>query len=76
MWYLDCYCWGSIAGRDFPVNSYYCECLDFLLTGASRLLDSGTSGIDEVRVSKQSKGVSPIRYQIPISGVRSPSRKG
>jgi len=61
MWYLDCYCYGAACGRDFPVNSYFCESLEVLVTLANRVLASAQSGIDEVRLSRETKGQCPVR---------------
>jgi hypothetical protein len=63
MWFLDCYCYGAACGRDFPVNSYFHESLLAVVACAKNVLDSKQAGIDEVRISKETKGqlAIPIR---------------
>ena len=63
MWFLDCYCWGAAAGRDFPVNSYFSESLEVLIEAMNRVLASPVSGIDECRISKETKGQNPRRFE-------------
>ena len=59
-WYLDCYSHNAICGKEFPVNSYYCNDLYDLLSSAKRILLSKNSGVDEVRISLNTKGQNPI----------------
>ncbi|RJQ25718.1 hypothetical protein C4577_04970 [Candidatus Parcubacteria bacterium] len=58
-WYLDCYCHPSI-GYDIPVNSYYHDDLSLLVIAAQKLLETNISGIQEVRISNTTRGLSPI----------------
>jgi hypothetical protein len=60
MWYVDCYCHGALCGRDFPVNSYYSESLQVIIEVADRVLSNDVSGIDEVRIGKETKGQNPV----------------
>lgn len=61
MWYLDCYSWNQASGvgREFPANSYYSESLEVLIGLADRLLGLSGYGIDEVRISKETRGLVP-----------------
>lgn len=43
-------------GRQFPVNSYACESIDVLAEAAVKVLKDEQSGIDEIRISRESKG--------------------
>ncbi len=65
MWYMDCFCYGAVCGIEFPVNSYYSEELECLLAGASRMLSNESTGIDEIRISRETKGQSPQPMYFP-----------
>lgn len=67
MWYMDCYCWGACLGREFPVNSYYSESAEELAAAAGRVLASGVSGVDEVRIGRETKGQTPQPLTEPRS---------
>ena len=59
MWYLDCFNWKSNpAGRTCPVNTFYSESLEVVVSKANKLL-AFENGIDEVRISHETKGCSP-----------------
>jgi hypothetical protein len=59
MWYLDCYSWKAACGKEFPVNSYCSESLTELIAVAARILCSDLPGIDEIRISRETKGQNP-----------------
>lgn len=61
MWYMDCYCYAALLGKDFPVNSYYSESLVRLMeVGESILLSQDESGIDAITFAKETKGMAAI----------------
>ena len=69
MWYLDCYCWAAMGGREFPVNSYFNESSKILLAAADRVLGNDLCGINEVRISRETKGQCPVRAYLPVVNI-------
>lgn len=61
MWFLDCYSHKAIIDLDFPVNTYYGEDLVALIEAAKKVLMKENSGIDKIRISRETKGQCPIR---------------
>lgn len=59
VFYLDCF----IKGNSFPVNTYYDEDPLKLALSAVNLLISEISGIHSVTLSRETKGMSPIRLK-------------
>ena len=57
-WYLDCFCYS--ADREFPVNTYYSSNLSKLAKEAASILSKEISGIDEIRISTETKGLCPM----------------
>lgn len=60
LWYMDCYCYGAMCGKEFPVNSYKSYSLFHILSRSKNILESEITGIDEIRITKESKGQGPI----------------
>ena len=60
MWYLECYSYGALGGRDFPVNTYCHEDRRRLAEAGARILCNEVAGIDEVRLTREPKGVAPL----------------
>ena len=63
-WYVDCYCHHAICGKKFPVNSYWHADLCRVMGVAAKVLQNrDESGIDEVRVSRQTEGQNPMEIR-------------
>lgn len=63
-WYLDCFHWGQVSGmgRKYPVNTFYHESPEVITDLALRVL-MAKNGIDEIRISRETLGQSPRRYE-------------
>jgi hypothetical protein len=60
MFYLDCF---IESDKNFPVNSYYDEDPERLAKAGAALLKINISGITGIRISKETKGMSPIKLE-------------
>lgn len=58
-WYIDCY----HSDKNFPVNSYGPGTLNDMIKIMNQILSSSKSGINEVRITSETKGCFPMSIQ-------------